>query len=377
MPTPSPAGAQIDLLFDARHIHQSGIGTYIATLLPDLEETFAARRLRLGVLAAEHALPTVRGSAAVVIEREIGPMYSLAEQRVWNRALSAVRPRALWVPHYPFPMATLRLGNRKTRVFATVHDTGHSMRREISGQSTARQFYARTMLKLDARLCRTIFTPSQITAASLLDMAPSAHVMVNPIPLNEVWFEPTDPEKCPVIGPYLLYVGNTKWHKNLPLLLQAFSDVSDDVPHKLVIAGSGESLRGGDERVVTLAAEQGDRVQVMGRLEFDVLRSLVASADLLVMPSLYEGAGLPPIEAMASRTAVLVSDIAVLRETCGDGAEYFDPHDRNALAELLRRYLNDEHARADLAARGWSHVTARQSGLSFRPAAEAVAAELV
>ena len=369
-------GEHIDLLFDARHIRQSGIGTYIATLLPCLEETFADRRMSLAVLAAEHALPAVRETTTVVVERESGPMYSLAEQRVWGRALRTVRPKGLWVPHYPFPMAALLMGNRKTLVFATVHDTGHSMRQEVSGQNRVRQLYARTMLNLDARKCRRIFTPSQVTAALLLKMAPTARVMVTPIPVDEAWFEPADPEKSPVAGPYLLYVGNTKWHKNLPLLLQAYADVAQDIPHKLVIAGSGESLRGGDDRVVALAAEQGDRVQVMGRLDFDVLRSLVASADLLVMPSLYEGAGLPPIEAMASRTAVLVSDIAALRETCGDGAEYFDPYDHRALAELLRTYLGDAGARDELAARGWSYVTARQSGLSFRPAAEAVASEL-
>jgi len=370
------AGEHIDLLFDARHIRQSGIGTYIATLLPYLEETFAARRMSLAVLAGEHALPALQETTTVVVEREAGPMYSLAEQRVWGRALRNVRPRGLWVPHYPFPMAALLMGNRKTLVFATVHDTGHSMSQEISGQNRARQLYARAMLNLDGWRCRMIFTPSEATAALLSQMAPAARTMVTPIPLDEVWFQPADLEKCPVSGPYLLYVGNTKWHKNLPLLLEAFADVSHEVPHKLVIAGSGESLRGGDDRVVALAAEQGDRVEVMGRLDFDVLRSLVASADLLVMPSLYEGAGLPPIEAMASHTAVLASDIAALRETCGDGAEYFDPYDHRALADLLRTYLGDPDARDDLAARGWSYVTARQSGLSFRPAAEVVASDL-
>lgn len=372
----SSAGTQIDLLFDARHIHQSGVGTYIATLLPHLEETFAASRMSLAVLAAEHALPGVRESTTLVVEREAGAMYSLGEQRVWDRALRTACPKALWVPHYPFPMATLRPRNRKTMLFATVHDTGHSMPRAVSGQSRARRLYARMMLKLDGRRCRRIFTPSQATAALLMKISPTSRVMVTPIPVDGAWFEPADPSKSPVPGPYLLYVGNTKWHKNLPMLLEAFADVSHEVPHTLVIAGSGESLRGGDDRVAALAAEQVGRVQVMGRLDFDVLRSLVTSADLLVMPSLYEGAGLPPIEAMASHTAVLASDIPALRETCGDGAEYFDPHDRRALTELLRTYLRDAGARDDLAARGWSHVRTRQSEISFSSAAVAVATDL-
>ena len=117
-------------------------------------------------------------------------------------------------------------------------------------------------------------------------------------------------------------------------------------------------------------------MQVMGRLDFAVLRALVAGADLLVMPSLHEGAGLPPIEAMASHTGVLASDIAALRETCGDGADYFDPYDASTLVPLLRRYGTDDGDRAALATRGWTHVMTRQASSSLRPGAEAVADEL-
>lgn len=366
----------MDLLFDARHIRQSGIGTYIATLLPHLEQTFAARGMTLGVLVAEHAVPALAPSTTVVVEHDVAPMYSVAEQRLWGRVLDRVRPRGFWVPHYPFPLAALRKRNRSVQLFVTVHDMLHVTEREVSGQNAVRRAYAQLMLTLDARRGRTIFAPSQATASGLTRMAPHAAVAVTSIPVDERWFEPVDSALCPVAGRYLLYVGNAKWHKNLPLLLAAYAEAAQDIPHKLVIAGSGEALRGGDDRVTELAARQGDRVQVMGRLDFDVLRSLVAGADLLVMPSLHEGAGLPPIEAMAARTAVLASDIPALRETCGHGADYFDPRDHRALAVLLVKYCLDDIARSDLATRGWNHVRARQSSISFECAADAVAAAL-
>lgn len=366
----------VDLLFDARHIRQSGIGTYIGTLLPQLEQTFADRGMSLAVLAAGHAVPSTSSTTEVVVETEAASMYSLGEQQVWNRAIDNLRPRGFWVPHYPFPFTALRPRNRQTLMFTTVHDTLHVTEKQVSGHNWARRQYARTMLKLDVRRCRRIFTPSHSTASSLTKIALDAPVMVTPIPVDDEWFLPADPGLSPVRGRYILYVGNAKWHKNLPLLLRAYADVAQDIPHKLVIAGSGEALRGGDERVTAMAEQQGDRVQVLGRLDFDVLRSLVGGADLLVMPSLHEGAGLPPIEAMASRTAVLASDIPALRETCGDGAVYFDPRDHRALALLLRNYCEDDGERDRLASRGWAHVTARQSGLSFRPAAEAVTADL-
>jgi glycosyltransferase involved in cell wall biosynthesis len=194
--------------------------------------------------------------------------------------------------------------------------------------------------------------------------------------VNEVWFDPVDPALSPVAGPYVLYVGNAKWHKNVTLLLEAFERVVNQIPHKLVIAGAGESVRTVDARVDALAAQRPDRVIVLGRLEFAALRALVAGADLLVMPSLHEGVGLPPLEAMASHTAVFASRIPALTETCGDAAEYFDPHDPGELAGLLRTYCCDDEARAVLAARGFAHVTERQSRISLAATSEAICAEL-
>jgi glycosyltransferase involved in cell wall biosynthesis len=104
---------------------------------------------------------------------------------------------------------------------------------------------------------------------------------------------------------------------------------------------------------------------------------LVAAADFLVMPSLYEGAGLPPLEAMASRTAVLSSDISVLRETCGDGADYFDPHDRGALTRMMQSYCENDAARSDLAARGYAHVVQRQQEICATAAADEICGELL
>jgi glycosyltransferase involved in cell wall biosynthesis len=280
----------------------------------------------------------------------------------------------MWVPHYPFPLALLRPRNRRTRFFVTVHDLLHVQTGDVTGQNSAFRAYARTMLKADVLRATRIFTPSHSTAASLAAVAPKAPVTVTPLAVDEAWFAPA--AASPVPGRYVLYVGNTKWHKNLTVLLKAFGEVAQGLPQNLVIAGGGALVKNSDARVDQLAGDQADRVRIVGRVDFAALRALVAGADLLVMPSLYEGVGLPPLEAMASRTAVLASDIPSLRETCGDGADYFGPHDYRALGELLCTYCTDEAARADLADRGWARVTQRQSGISLTAAAEAVCAEL-
>lgn len=371
-------GRRVDLLFDARHIRQSGIGTYIRTQLPYLEEAAARDRQTLAVLADPQAVPALRPSTELILASPAhAPMYSAAEQSVWRRAFDAARPRAVWLPHYPYPLARFLPGNRRTALYVTVHDTIHLLPEAISGQSRARRLYARAMLGADARLCRRIFTVSEATATTLRDIEPSAPVLVTPIPVDGVWLDPVDPALSPVGGRYLLYVGNTKVYKNLPLVLEVFAGLTDEIPHKLVIAGGGATLRTMDDRVRGLAEDNPDRVLVTGQLPFAALRSLVASAELLIMPSLYEGAGLPPLEAMASRTPVLASDIPSIRETCGDGAEFFDPHRPTELADLLRRYCSDDASRADLARRGHAHVLARQQQIRPTAAADAIFGELV
>ncbi|MCV7217310.1 glycosyltransferase family 4 protein [Mycobacterium crocinum] len=367
----------VDLLFDVRHINQSGIGTYIKTELPHIQDTVAKYGLSLAVLANQASQPAVRESTRVVLaDPADAGMYTGAEQKAWANALSATRPRALWVPHYPYPLALLAPANRGVRSFITIHDTLHIMARHINDQPLHKRLYARAMLALDARRATTIFTPSHATAKTLLDAQPSARVKVSPLGLDEIWFSPVDPALSPVAAPYIVYVGNAKWHKNLIVLLEAFDQVKSAIPHRLVIAGGGESVKTVDGRVEALAARSPDRVVISGRLEFTALRSLVAGADLLVMPSLHEGVGLPPLEAMASHTAVLSSHIPALLETCGDGAEYFDPHDPGELAGLIEKFCSDDDARTELAARGFAHVTARQARISLTATSEAICAEL-
>lgn len=366
-----------DLLFDARHIEQSGIGTYIRVQIPRLEDVLTRHGLTLTVLADSDTVLDVGANTEVVTAQPpAAGMYSLDEQRAWDRAVRSTRPRAVWTPHYPFPMTLWRRSNRRILYFATVHDDNHLLPQDISGQGAAKRLYARLMLEFDARRSVTIFSPSQAAADALAKIAPSARYVVTPIPVDEKWLRPVDPQLSPVAGGYVLYLGNVKRHKNLPTLLAAYADVHADIPQNLVIAGSGASVRMLDERVHTQAAALGERVQMIGRLEFDQLHALVAGADLLVMPSLNEGAGLPPVEAMASHTPVVCSSIPSLRETCGDGADYFDPHDERQLAILLRSLCLDSAARAELAARGWAHVTRRQAQLDTDAAANTIVAAL-
>jgi glycosyltransferase involved in cell wall biosynthesis len=127
----------------------------------------------------------------------------------------------------------------------------------------------------------------------------------------------------------------------------------DRIPHDLtIIGGNAHVLRTVDDRIGPETAGLEERLHVLDRLQLGALQQCVAGADVLVQPSLCEGFGLPPLEAMAAGTPCLVSRIEPLIEVCGDAAAYCDPHDPHDIADQLLRLLQDPAMRHDLRRRG-------------------------
>jgi glycosyltransferase involved in cell wall biosynthesis len=154
-------------------------------------------------------------------------------------------------------------------------------------------------------------------------------------------------------APYVLWVGTLEPRKNLPVLVKAFASVIADrnLPHRLVIVGPRGWLNTADE-IREPAEALGDRIHFTGPVRADRLVALYRGADLLAFPSLHEGFGLPVLEAMAQSTAVLCSDIPVLREVAGNAARFVDPNDADAWATALGELLRDDERRAALASAG-------------------------
>ncbi len=174
-------------------------------------------------------------------------------------------------------------------------------------------------------------------------------------------FRPRRPEETAVTlrplglkhGQYLLSVGTIEPRKNVGHLLAAFARLPaalrDTFP--LVIAGA-RGWRAGDlERELRLLADRG-QVRFLGHVPADDLPHLYAGAAAFVFPSLYEGFGLPPLEAMACGVPVLVSDRAALPEVVGDAGLVFDPEQPQDIAVKIAAILEDSSARGDLAHRG-------------------------
>jgi glycosyltransferase involved in cell wall biosynthesis len=183
-------------------------------------------------------------------------------------------------------------------------------------------------------------------------------VMVIPEAAN-ARYRQLDPDAvAPALGrygvepPYILYVGSLEKRKNLPRLLQAYARLRQDLPGwKLVIVGARKWKSAPIfDTLSRLGLEP--YVHFTGFVEEDDLPALYNGADLFCFPSLYEGFGLPVLEAMACGTPVVTSSTSSLPEVAGEAALLVDPYDVEAIAAAMRRVLSDPELAQDLRARG-------------------------
>jgi glycosyltransferase involved in cell wall biosynthesis len=168
--------------------------------------------------------------------------------------------------------------------------------------------------------------------------------------------------------PYLLAVGNLQPRKNLSRLIEAFGRlIAGGLDVELVIAGP-RHYQG--EEVLAAGRELGDRVRFTGYLSDRQLAACYRCAEVFVFPSLYEGFGIPALEAMAHGVPVASSRGGALPEVCGDAALHFDAMEVDSIEDALRRILTDSELRASLIKAGH----ARESEFSWsRSAAQTLA----
>jgi len=270
---------------------------------------------------------------------------SPADQWTLPRLLARLRPDVFHAPYYAVPAVI------PVPLVLTVHDLIPQLFPEYWPNRALRatiDLWTRYAIRRADR----IIAVSEATASDLARLIPAAAHKTRVVPQGvSPRHLPPPRATLPSASPYLLYVGSNKPHKNLRRLVAAFARLAPDVEGKLVIAGAwdphypqamDEVRRRGLEARVTFAHRPSD-----ARLD-----ELFASATGFVFPSLYEGFGLPVLEAMAAGLPVATSNGGSLGEIAGDAALLFDPTDEEAMAQAMARLLRDGELRARLAAAG-------------------------
>jgi glycosyltransferase involved in cell wall biosynthesis len=338
---------------DTRKIHDFGIGTYIRNLLrqlaridADTEYILLCREADLGIAA--QLGPNFRSV------REPSPNYSLREQIHIPWLLRRERPDVYHAPHYVLPPAV------RCRSVVTIHDCIHLMFPQYLPNRAA-YAYARASMWAAARRSDRILTVSEASKRDILqlfDLKPEKVVVVYNAIDEHFSATPSEEhvarirERYQLDHKFVLYVGNIKPHKNLVRLIEAFSQLRrthDDL--KLLIIGDEISKLPALRRAVH-HHKLHKHVRFLGYLKDDTLTVLYRLASVFVFPSLYEGFGLPPLEAMASGTPVVTSNVSSLPEVTGDAAVLVDPYDVDSICDGIRRILDDPSLAEELRNKG-------------------------
>jgi glycosyltransferase involved in cell wall biosynthesis len=304
----------------------TGVQRYLLSLLPHMPA----------------ALNTVKPTQALQgIKGHVWEQFYLPTQ---------LRQRLLWSPGNTGPITV-------SRQVLTVHDAASLDHPEWFDRKFALWYNA--LLPRLVRKVRAIITVSNFSKERIVRLTAvnpeRVHVISNGV---DPCFRPANlaavqkvRAKFDLTGPYILFVGSLEPRKNLKLLLEAWQLGQFDGATLAVVGASGHLF----QKLQFDSLPEG--VRLLGRVEDEALPILYSGAIGFVYPSVYEGFGLPPLEAMACGCSVAVSDIPVHREIFGSRAMYFDPFNAEDLSSRLEWLLRlDDPSRASYIDAGLSHA---------------------
>jgi glycosyltransferase involved in cell wall biosynthesis len=368
----------VNFCLDARAAtdHFPGVGRYVSSLAQAL-----AGQLEAGETLTLLQDPTAATSwrlpepcpGRVRISDMPASLFGLTQQLSVRRLLRRLDVDSYHSPYYLMPY---RAG---PPTVVTLYDLIAELFPEYVSRRARLLFRATTRLALSA--AREVITISEASRRDLLARyrLPSERVTVIPLAPAEQFAPQEDRAIRRVrdrydLRDYVLYVGINKPHKNLVRLVEAWQRVETDA--QLVIAGAWDPRYPEPKRRASSLGID-DRVTFLGPVDDDDLPALYAGARLFVFPSLYEGFGLPVIEAMACGTPVACANTSSLPEVAGDAAALFDPHDAAGIAAVVGELLANEALRLKHRSLGltraagfsWSRAAAATLGVYRRVAA--------
>jgi glycosyltransferase involved in cell wall biosynthesis len=351
----------MNIAIDVRHLADFGVGTYIRNLVRTLYRKDAVNQyLLLGDPDKIEELgerPENFQSLALS-----GPDQSLRSQLHLHMLLRERRADLFHVPHSQVPIWV------PCRYVVTVHDLADYLFPTGNGRwRSVRAYLARRALNAAAR----IIAVSRATRLELTEVfgIPRNKIEVVHNAIDERFRRPCRfeekrlvLERYDVNYPFALYAGSVKRQKNLGRMIEAFAALKGKLREhpvyselKLIVIGDELSKHTDLRRTVIKTRIQQD-VRFLGFVPVDVLRVFYASAEVFVFPSLYEGFGLPPLEAMAQGTPAVVSNVSSLPEVVGNAAVLVNPENVFDIARGIERVLLDADARQVLHERGLEQV---------------------
>ena len=336
------------LCSSGRNYRRTGVSRYVDELVRNLARLEPDDELVAYV--GRHVAP--EGWEGVQLRRAVVPIERPPVRIAWEVAALPIVTRRDHLDLFHGTVNSIPAG-LGSPALVTVHDLAFL---KFPGQVTAKRYqYLRRMIRSSVRRADLVLVPSSATRADVIETfeVDPGRVIVTPLGVQNR-FRPASPEAISVARksfglqkPYILTVGTLEPRKNLPSLVRAFATLRDDIPHDLVLAGPDGWLMDEIEETIRESGIQ-ERVRRTGYAEDEALVALYSGADVVAIPSQYEGFGLPVLEAMATGAPVLTSNLSSLPEVAGDATLLVDPTRVDAIADGLRRLLESAALREQL-----------------------------
>jgi glycosyltransferase involved in cell wall biosynthesis len=374
----------VRIAIDVRRISDFGVGTYIRNLLNAL----AVEDTRNEYFLVAH--PNDAALLAHLPSRFLPIFYRRSDMDRMEHFLLPLFLRDLHLDLVHFPLNRVPLLLRLPYV-VTIHDMGALLYSQAPGAwQTLQHFRFRRGISGAAKVI-AVSAATRRDVHNLLGIPEDRIQIVYNAPAPEFFERGEDSaasngttpssstthnkrilERYQINYPFLLYAGNIRPQKNIPRLVEAFAVARTKLEHhpvykdlRLIIIGDEISKYPAVRRAVMHSRVE-QSVRFLGFVPFDTLRVFYEMAQAFVFPSLYEGFGLPPLEAMASGTPVITSEVSALPEAAGDAAILINPENVFDIARAIQEVLLDDSLRASLIARGRIHAATFSWGRNAR-----------
>jgi len=325
----------------------AGLGRYVEQLVKNLQKIDSANQYVL-FLKRDDWEQVEEKDNFTKVEANID-WYSWAEQTEFSGIIKKQKLDLMHFPHWNVPLFF------NQPFIVTIHDLimYHYPRQEASTHGTLVYWFKdkahRLVMRQAVKKAKHILVTSQFTKQDVhttLNIPKEKMTVTYQAPFEQIKSGDVDLGKYNITKPYVLYVGNAYPHKNLEGLVKAWEIFADKYgkDYQLVLVGKENFFYN------KLKSQIGDNQDIVltGFVPDEELVGLYKQAQLYIFPSLYEGFGLPPLEAMIYGVPVVSSNSSCLPEVLGEAALYFDPNNHEQMAATIQTGLTNEDVRYDL-----------------------------
>ena len=338
------------IAIDARKIYDTGIGRYIRCFLEGLKKINKVELFLLFISSSDRKKVEEEFPEFKIVEVN-AKKYSISEQILLPFYLSKSKIKVIFSPHYTIPIFF------SGKIIAAIHDLAH-----LKFKRFLPYYYAKIMIKLAIKRSDVLVVPSFFTKREIINFFnPKREIFVVYPAISEKFIENSKrlvnfekiKEKYKIPDKYILYVGMQKPHKNIKFIIKAYEILKDKykIEHSLVIGGKKEK-----RYFLELKRETSYEVTFTDFIEEEDLPFIYKNAEVFVYPSLYEGFGFPPLEAMICGTPTVVSKNTSLEEVVGDASLYVNPYDPFDIAKKVYLLISNEKLKEKLIRKGYKRV---------------------